>query len=130
MVYATYDYYCEKYGGVAISDDNVFWYFARKASTYIDKFTFGRINEGNVDSFPSLQPCVCDMADVLFFEESKKAQGNGGKEKKSETTDGYSVTYVTEGRDGELWEEKLTRKLYSIAKLYLINTGLLYLGVE
>ena len=79
MVYATYEYYCEKYGGVAISDDNVFRHFARKASAYIDKFTFGRINEGNVSTFPSLSPCVCDMAETIFFELGEKGDK---KEKK------------------------------------------------
>lgn len=127
MVYATHQYYQEKYFGVTISDEPTFNRLARKASLYIDQFTFGRINEGNVDKFPSLPACVCDMADIIFFEEGTDGSK---KEKKSESTDGYSVTYVTDGVDGKTAEEKLKRKLYSIAKLYLINTGLLYCGVD
>ena len=127
MVYATYEYYVEEYGGVSISKEPVFNRMARKASQYIDMFTFGRINEGNVSTFPSLSPCVCDMAEAIFFELGEKGDK---KEKKSESTDGYSVTYVTEGTDGSIEEEKLKRKLYSIANLYLINTGLLYCGVD
>lgn len=127
MVYATYKYYIEEYSGAAISDELVFNRMVRRASQYIDRFTFGRINEGNVETFPSLPACACDMADTLFF-----ALGENGskKEVKSETTDGYSVTYVTEGADGKTAEEKLDKKLYSIAKLYLINTDLLYCGVD
>ena len=124
MVYATYDYYEDEYGGSVLSDTD-FPYFVRKASAYIDQFTFGRINEGNVNKFPSLPACTCDIAEMIFF-----AKVKDGKEKKSEITDGYSVTYVTEGTDGMIAEEKLKRKLYSIAKLYLINTGLLYCGVD
>lgn len=127
MVYATYQDYTEKYSGTAVTAANVFDRLARKASAYIDMFTFGRINEGNVNSFPSLSVCVCDMVDTIFFSEDKDGLK---KEKKSESTDGYSVTYVAEGTDGELAEEKLKKKLYSIAKLYLINTGLLYCGVD
>ena len=67
------------------------------------------------------------MVDAIFFSEDKDGLK---REKKSESTDGYSVTYVAEGTDGELAEEKLKKKLYSIAKLYLINTGLLYCGVD
>lgn len=127
MVYATYGYYVDKYGGVAISKEHVFNRMVRKASQYIDMFTFGRINEGNADTFPSLSPCACDMAEAIFFELGEKGDK---KEKKSETIDGYSVTYVTEGADGGLSEEKLKRKLYALAKLYLINTGLLYCVVD
>ena len=127
MIYATYQDYTEKYSGAAITDETAFNRLARKASAYIDMFTFGRVNEGNVNSFPSLSICVCEMAETIFFSEDKDGLK---KEKKSESTDGYSVTYATEGTDGKTAEEKLKRKLYSIAKLYLINTGLLYCGVE
>lgn len=127
MVYATYQDYTKKYSGTAVTAEDVFNRLARRASAYIDMFTFGRINEGNVNSFPSLSVCVCDMVDTIFFSEDKDGLK---REKKSESTDGYSVTYVAEGTDGELAEEKLKKKLYSIAKLYLINTGLLYCGVN
>lgn len=127
MVYATYKYYINEYSGVVISDALAFNRLARKAGLYIDQFTFGRINEANADTFPSLPACVCDMADVIFFAEGKDGSK---KEKKSESIDGYSVTYVTEGTDGENADEKLRSKLYSVAKLYLINTGLLYRGVD
>lgn len=127
MIYATYQDYIEKYSGTVVADEMVFNRLVRKASAYIDMFTFGRINEGNVNSFPSLSMCACDMVDVIFFSEG--ADGSK-KEKKSEDTDGYSVTYVVEGIDGRVTEETLRRKLYSIAKLYLINTGLLYCGVD
>lgn len=125
-MYATYDDYTKSYGG-AVIPEGMFPRFATKASAYIDMFTFNRINEGNVSAFPSVSICVCVMAEAIYF-----ATGESGnkKEKKSENTDGYSVSYVVEGADGSTAEETLRRKLYEIAKLYLINTGLLYCGVD
>lgn len=124
MVYATYEYYKKEYYGETVPE-LAFEQVARKASRYIDCFTFDRITEENRDSFPSLSPCACDMAETIY-----RMCGNVPfeREKKSENTDGYSVTYITERTDGEIAESVLKRKLYSIAELYLSNTGLLYLG--
>ena len=124
MVYATYEYYIEEYCGETIPD-KAFQKVIAKASRYIDRFTFGRITEGNKHEFPSLPACACDMAETIY-----RIQGADGttKEKKSETTDGYSVAYVTEGADGKIAEDMLKKKLYSIAETHLITTGLLYLG--
>lgn len=127
MVYATYEYYTETYFGTAIPE-TVFPRMIRKASQYIDYFTFGRLSEENVDSYPTLPDCACDMAEVIY----KMTEGSPGvgREKKSENTDGYSVTYVTESVDGQSKEDVLKKKLYSIAKLYLLETGLLYCGAD
>lgn len=124
MVYATYEYYIESYGGETIPV-NAFPRMIAKASQYIDNFTFGRITEGDMEMFPSISVCACEMAEMIY-----KAQSNGvpGREVKSENTDGYSVTYVTERVDGETEESAMRRKLYSLAEVYLMNTGLLYLG--
>lgn len=126
MIYATYDNYTQSYGGSVIPEAG-FQRLAVKASVYIDMFTFGRINEGNVSAFPSLSLCACEMAEAIFF---TTGENGNKKEKKSESIDGYSVSYVAEGADGQTTEETLKRKLYAIAKSYLINTGLLYCGVD
>lgn len=124
MVYATYEYYKNKYYGETIPL-KAFSKMIAKASQYIDNFTFGRITEGNKDEFPSLSACACDMAETIY-----RMQGTDGmvKEKKSENTDGYSVSYVTECVDGKTAEDTLKKKLYAIAETYLLTTGLLYLG--
>ena len=126
MVYATYEYYTELYGGEMIPKDT-FPRMIAKARQYIDNFTFGRITEGDMEMFPSISACACEMAEMIY-----KAQSNSvpGREVKSENTDGYSVAYVTESVDGSLAESVLKRKAYEIAKVYLINTGLLYLGID
>lgn len=124
MVYATYEYYTELYGGEMIPKDT-FPRMIAKARQYIDNFTFGRITEGDMEMFPSISACACEMAEMIY-----KAQSNSvpGREVKSENTDGYSVTYVTERVDGETEESAMRRKLYALAEVYLMNTGLLYLG--
>lgn len=126
MVYATYEYYVEEYGGTAIPEE-AFNKAIRKASRYIDQFTFGRITEENMDAFPALPDCACDMADAIYKSSDKN---DSEREKKSENTDGYSVTYVTENVDGKPVEEMLRKKLYAIAGVYLMNTGILYCGID
>ena len=123
MVYATHEYYANEYGGFLISEE-VFQGLSKKASQYVDYFTFGRITEGNASTFPSLADCVCNMAEIIY-----RIAGKTGyeKEKKSESQDGYSVAYVTESTDGKSMDELLKRKLYAIAQIYLSDTGLLCL---
>lgn len=124
MVYATYEYYKESYGGEMIPE-KTFPRMIAKASQYMDNFTFGRITEGDVETFPSISACACEMAEMIYKSQSNNVSG---KEIKSENTDGYSVAYVTERVDGETEEAAMRRKLYAIAEVYLMNTGLLYLG--
>lgn len=124
MVYATYQHYKDEYCGTAIPSEKEFQNVIRKASQHIDNFTFGRITEENAGEYASLPDCACDMAETIY-----NLTGSTGKmkEKKSESIDGYSVTYVTEGTDGNPAEKTLQKKLYSIARVYLLNTGLLSL---
>ena len=124
MVYATYKYYKEQYYGTLIPE-KAFEQAIQKASQFIDYFTFGRITEGDVETFPSVAACACEMAEMIYKSQSNNVSG---KEIKSENTDGYSVAYVTERVDGETEEAAMRRKLYAIAEVYLMNTGLLYLG--
>lgn len=126
MVYADFVYYATEYYGSAIPETG-FIRIIKKASQYIDHFTFDRIKEKEIGNYPTLPDCACAMADALYM-----ATGDDGikREKKSENIDGYSVSYVTENSDGKNAENVLRSKLYSIAQLYLSETGLLYCGVE
>ena len=51
------------------------------------------------------------------------AAGGSAAGKKSESNDGYSVTYVTEAQDGQTAEEALRKKIYEAIRLYLLPTG-------
>ena len=89
-----------------------------------DRFTFDRLKNESYDNV--VKNCLCDMAETIYKVERQSDE----KVKKSENTDGYSVSYVTEIADGQDVHEVLRKKLYGIAECYLMNTGLLYLGVE
>ena len=123
MAYATYDYYANAFGGSKIPEP-LFPRCVNLATKYIDQFTFRRIVEP--EEISNLKDCCCDMADTIY----QVRFSGSGKEKKSENTDGYSVTYVTESTDGQSLETTLKGKLYDICKLYLSGTGLLYCGVS
>jgi hypothetical protein len=124
--YATYSQYVQEYGGSLISE-NDFKKMILKASRYIDYFTDNKITQDNLNKYPELVMCSCEIADAIC----NHSDANGKvKEKKSENTDGYSVTYVTESVDGSLVDSMLKRKAYEIARVHLMNTGLLYLGID
>lgn len=123
-MYVDFAYYVEIYDGSLIPE-KLFPRTEKKAERYLDTFTFGRLKDMDLESVNNLKDCICDMAEVIYM---KLYQGNT-KEKKSEDTDGYSVSYVTEGKDGEDAETVLKRKLYSIAEVYFSVFGLLDFSV-
>ena len=118
-----YAYYAEEYGGHIIPEDR-FNYVMQRAEMYLHTFTFDRLKGKTYDSI--VKNCLCDMAETIYKVEKQNVKGI----KKSENTDGYSVSYVTEIADGQDMREVLSRKLYGIAKCYLMNTGMLCLRVE
>lgn len=118
-----YMYYTNNYGGAEIPKER-FDYVMQKSDMYLHLFTFDRLEGQPYDNI--VKNCLCDMAETIYKVEK---QGDE-KVKKSESTDGYSVSYVTEIADGQNPQEVLRKKLYGIAECYLMNTGLLYLGVE
>lgn len=119
-----YSYYIEDFGGEKISSESDFKRIRNLAETHLCNFTFSRI-KNDVENEHLIKSCICEMCDTIYDMTLK----DGGKVKKSENTDGYSVSYVTERIDGQDTEKALENKLYRIAKVYLGNTGLLYRGV-
>lgn len=95
----------------------------RVAVVYLNRFTFGRISE-LVYVPDSIKICLCEMCETIH------EMTNDSREKKSESTDGYSVTYVTERADGQSADSLLKKKLYQIADLYVADMGLLSYEVE
>lgn len=123
MAYVDYEYYRGDFDGAAIPEE-MFPRCVRLAEKYVDHYTFKRILDP--ERIEGLKDCVCEMAEVVYTLCFKEA----GVVKKSENIDGYAVSYVTEGMDGEAVESVLQRKMYAIIKLWLGNTGLLYQGVD
>lgn len=127
--YADYTYYTDTFGGTLISEAD-FNRSVMTAGLYIDQFTHGNITNDNKDNIKGLQDCACDMAESVYKMLYSSATASGGGEKKSETIDGYSVSYVTAQKDGEDIRATLSRNLYAIATLYLSGSGLLFAGVN
>lgn len=119
-----YKYYIEDFGGEKISTESDFKRTINLAETHLCNFTFNRI-KNDVENEHLIKSCICEVCDAIYDMTLK----DNGKVKKSENTDGYSVSYVTERIDGQDAEKALENKLYRIAKVYLGNTGLLYRGV-
>lgn len=119
-----YKYYIEDFGGEKISTESDFKRTINLAETHLCNFAFNRI-KNDVENEHLIKSCICEMCDAIYDMTLK----DNGKVKKSENTDGYSVSYVTERIDGQDAEKALENKLYRIAKVYLGNTGLLYRGV-
>lgn len=122
--YADYKFYVEVYHGKMEEAD--FERNAMSASQYIRAMTYNRSDDYEGDE---LKYAVCESSDVLYELDQKMGAGSSG-EKKSESTDGYSVSYVVEGKDGETVLELAGRKIGNIIRKWLLPTGLLYAGAR
>lgn len=121
-MYVDYSYYCEKYKGTVIQNEDEFSWAERKAEAYIRCMTYihGDIFKTDLDE---VRDAVCAAADVCYknIVVCEKKHINGPL--KSETIDGYSASYVTEQKDGQTSEEFLKKKAYEAAYPYLLPTG-------
>ena len=68
---------------------------------------------------------VCAAAEVIYNNEQQASAAGGvtAAGKRSESNDGYSVTYVTEAQDGQTAEEALRKKIAEAVRIYLLPTG-------
>lgn len=121
QAYADYAFYAETYHGEMEEVD--FERHALSASQYIRYLTHGRSDGYEGDE---LKYAACEAADILYSSYQREADGTG--EKRSENTDGYSVSYVTQAKDGETGEELANRKMSGAIRKWLLPTGLLYAG--
>lgn len=124
-LYADYNFYMTEYKGKATEEE-----FRRqivKASAHVRRITFGRAD--NCTEMEEVKLAACAVCDVLISDE-KSRENNSGRQIASESTDGYSVSYVQEKSADETSEELSCRKACQAAELYLEPTGLLYAGVE
>lgn len=124
--YANYAFYVEKYGGQMISED----YFKSAiigASQYIRYIT---LNRSDLYEGDEIKYAACAVADVYY---STIIAGQAGTDrkfgKKSESIDGYSVTYVSDRADGETCEDVFRKKAFAVANQWLLPTGILHRGV-
>ncbi len=124
-MYVNYDFYKEAFGTIPEAE------FAKAEGqaeanigyfTYVNGDIFAKID-------PRVQLAVCAAADVIYqnsqnSQRSSAAGASGGSAAlKSESNDGYSVTYVTEAQDGQTAEEALRKKVLEAVRIYLLPTG-------
>ena len=101
-------YYEQEYKGT-ITPHEAFFTLEKRAETYIDNLTMGRINEVTA----AVKNACCAVIDVYYVHSQRDRDGII-----SENNDGYSVTYDV-GRT-------MADDLYEAAAFYLANTGLMY----
>lgn len=121
--YADYAFYTGQYQGSTVPEA-AFSSAILKASAFLNRVTFGRISEPYIEE---VRCAACELAEMQYrFDQWRQ---EGGQEVKGENNDGFSISFVTEGVDGESKEAVLHRKMYAAAKIWLGNTDLLNLGV-
>lgn len=124
ILYADYEYYTTIYKGSLSKEE--FEKSIMKSSAYVRRITFGRADENKELDEVKLAACaVCD----LIANDEKVRSKHSGRVVTSENTDGYSVSYES-GGNGETADDLLGRKIFDALELYLMPTGLLYMGVE
>lgn len=116
-MYVSYEYYSDVFGGSIPADS--FRQAERQAEAHIRALTY--IN-GDIFAAESetVKTAVCAAAEVIY---DQTQPGSSSGLLKSESNDGYSVSYVTEAQDGQTVEEILKKKVYETVRLYLLPTG-------
>lgn len=129
MPYADFAYYTGTYYGSSISEEK-FPYYARQASMLINALTFGRTAAVAASLLPdAVKDATCRAAELYAEYEARKssaAEATRNGLVKSETNDGYSVSYADydASADKASTEETIEGELV----VYLAHTGLMYRG--
>ena len=123
-LYADYKFYASEYKGGLPKEE--FEKSIMKASAYVRRITFGRADD-NME-MEEVKLATCAVCELLANDEKVRSK-HLGRAVTSENTDGYSVSYES-GGNGETADDLLDRKIFDALELYLMPTGLLYMGVE
>lgn len=123
-LYTDYEYYASTYKGSLVKEE--FEKSIMKASAYVRRVTFGRVDD-NME-MEEVKLATCSVCDLIANDEKVRSK-HSGRVVTSENTDGYSVSYESGGNGGTA-DELLSRKISDTLELYLMPTGLLYMGVE
>lgn len=116
--YVDYDFYVNEYKGSKIPE-NEFAVNEAYAEDILHLITFDRVKK--LSEIPlEVKKAICAIAETSYSED-KKTPGV-----KSESNDGYSVSYSDSGNT--IGESGKVKMMYQSARIYLGNTGLLYRG--
>ena len=121
-MYVSYDYYTESFGGSIPEEDFAKVEAASEAAISYLTYLNGDIFAAEDDR---VKRAVCAAAEVIYNSEKSSGSGKatGAAAIKSESNDGYSVTYVTEVQDGQTAEAALRKKVAEAVRVYLLPTG-------
>lgn len=120
-VYADICFYLDRYLGKEIPFEK-YEKAALVASQYIRKITLGRSDDYVGDE---VKYATCAVIEAYAETYNLTGGNNSAGQIKSESTDGYSVSYVSQIKEGESKEELFRRKAYLAAYDWLQGTGLL-----
>jgi hypothetical protein len=131
-MYTDFDYYTDTYKGTLITEEAEFDLLAEKESRYLDISTFYKLADEDVQDSLSeadldkINYCICELVDKQKNYNDKIANVNTVGIK-SESVDGYSITYITEQEKKEM-ELKLDIDKKKIIRERLALTFLLFRG--
>lgn len=129
-MYADFAFYSGIFYGDTIPEDK-FDKYATRASDYIDYLTWNKAQAMEED--PAVKKCCCALAeqymsiDALWTAASAKVTEDGIIS--SESVGSHSRSFRT-GAEAEQAIQEAEKSLASIARRYLLPTGLLYRGVN
>ena len=121
-MYASYQDYIEKFGGLAVPDEAEFNRLAARADTLLDRLSFGRAAKYR-DREGKLTLACCAVTEKLYEQEEIARDFGRAESIAAEKVGDYQVQYRKTGRT------ELAAELAALAELYLFGTGLLYRGV-
>ena len=119
-MYADYAYYKDSFGGDLTAEE--FNRYAHKAERFLNYVVMGKIS----DVTEPVKNAVCAAAEAVA--EIREGVSIIPQGMKSESSDGYSVTY--KDYNAEELAEREKRAMYKAIKQELSGTGLLYQGVR
>jgi hypothetical protein len=119
-VYADSDFYMREYlgGKQAVISPALFPFYARKASSYIDQYTFDRLQGAEIPE--AVKMCCCELAETLYRIENSPTYNGVASERVGD----ISVNYES----GASRQQSLNNSIKSVITTWLINTGLMYRG--
>lgn len=119
-VYVDFAYYTDIYGGTALTSDS-FSGAIREAEDYIRYLTYlnGDIF-ADLTQADTVKGAVCAAADAWHNAVSEQDEGGNIK---SESKDGFSVSFVVSRKDGETSDDYVKRCMYQAVRLRLLPTG-------
>lgn len=128
MAYADYTFYTDVYKGDMGAEEFERW--AAKAELQIDRFTRSRAACAPESMKRALSLCCCAVADQLRTWHDQDARTQSGLVT-SETVDGYSVSYRTNGAEPNDRAAARRLEMYNLCVDYLTwPVNLMYAGVE